>query len=80
MKPLSGAPGIGCEPMPAFATSARSSPPILGKRVDRAVTRAVEHARGYVTGGTLFEEMGFFHIGPIDGHNLEHSGAGAARK
>ena len=44
----------------------------LGKSVDRAITRAVEHARGYVTGGTLFEEMGFFHIGPIDGHNLEH--------
>ena len=44
----------------------------LGKRLDRAITRAVEHARGYVTGGTLFEEMGFFHIGPIDGHNLEH--------
>ncbi len=44
----------------------------LGKRVDRAITRAVEHARGYVTGGTLFEEMGFYHIGPIDGHNLEH--------
>ncbi|MEX0408974.1 1-deoxy-D-xylulose-5-phosphate synthase [Aquibium sp. LZ166] len=44
----------------------------LGKAADRAITRAVEHARGYVTGGTLFEEMGFFHIGPIDGHNLEH--------
>jgi 1-deoxy-D-xylulose-5-phosphate synthase len=44
----------------------------LGRRVDRAITRAVEHARGYVTGGTLFEEMGFYHIGPIDGHNLEH--------
>ncbi|OJU52085.1 MAG: 1-deoxy-D-xylulose-5-phosphate synthase [Mesorhizobium sp. 61-13] len=44
----------------------------LGERADRAITRAVEHARGYVTGGTLFEEMGFFHIGPIDGHNLEH--------
>ncbi|MDH6230193.1 1-deoxy-D-xylulose-5-phosphate synthase [Mesorhizobium soli] len=44
----------------------------LGPRVDRAITRAVEHARGYVTGGTLFEELGFFHIGPIDGHNLEH--------
>jgi 1-deoxy-D-xylulose-5-phosphate synthase len=44
----------------------------LGKNVDRAITRAVEHARGYVTGGTLFEEMGFFHIGPIDGHNMEH--------
>ena len=44
----------------------------LGERVDRAITRAVEHARGYVTGGTLFEELGFYHIGPIDGHNLEH--------
>ena len=46
--------------------------PYLGKRADKAITRAVEHARGYVTGGTLFEELGFFHIGPIDGHNLEH--------
>jgi 1-deoxy-D-xylulose-5-phosphate synthase len=44
----------------------------LGKRADRAITRAVEHARGYVTGGTLFEELGFYHIGPIDGHNFEH--------
>ena len=44
----------------------------LGKTVDAAITRAVEHARGYVTGGTLFEELGFYHIGPIDGHNLEH--------
>lgn len=43
----------------------------LGKRVDRAITRAVEHARGYVTGGTMFEEMGFYHIGPVDGHNFE---------
>ena len=44
----------------------------LGKTVDRAITRAVEHARGYVTGGTLFEELGFYHIGPIDGHNFDH--------
>lgn len=44
----------------------------LGQRAERAVTRAVEHARGYVTGGTMFEELGFYHIGPIDGHNLEH--------
>ncbi|MDO6962689.1 1-deoxy-D-xylulose-5-phosphate synthase [Rhizobium alvei] len=44
----------------------------LGKKVDRAITRAVEHARGYVTGGTLFEELGFYHIGPIDGHSFEH--------
>lgn len=44
----------------------------LGKTVDRAITRAVEHARGYVTGGTLFEGMGFYHIGPIDGHSFDH--------
>ncbi|WP_420408564.1 1-deoxy-D-xylulose-5-phosphate synthase [Hoeflea sp.] len=44
----------------------------LGKNIDRAITRAVEHARGYMTGGTMFEELGFYHIGPIDGHNLEH--------
>ncbi|HEY0122336.1 MAG TPA: 1-deoxy-D-xylulose-5-phosphate synthase [Rhizobium sp.] len=44
----------------------------LGKNADRAITRAVEHARGYVTGGTMFEEMGFYHIGPIDGHSFDH--------
>ncbi len=31
-----------------------------------------EFARGFWTGGTLFEEMGFYYVGPIDGHNLEH--------
>ena len=44
----------------------------LPKGLDRAITRAVEHARGYVTGGTLFEELGFYYAGPIDGHNLDH--------
>jgi len=44
----------------------------LPKRLDRAITRAIEHARGYVTGGTLFEELGFYYVGPIDGHNLDH--------
>ena len=34
--------------------------------------RAEEYMRGMVTGGTLFEELGFFYIGPIDGHNLGH--------
>ncbi|MGD9839853.1 MAG: 1-deoxy-D-xylulose-5-phosphate synthase [Afipia sp.] len=38
---------------------------------DRAL-RAEEYARGMVTGGTLFEELGFFYVGPIDGHNLDH--------
>ena len=31
-----------------------------------------EYARGFVTGGTLFEELGFYYVGPIDGHNLDH--------
>src|SRR5690242_10855205 len=44
----------------------------LPKVLDRAITRAVEHARGYVTGGTLFEELGFYYVGPIDGHNFDH--------
>ena len=44
----------------------------LPKRWDDAITRAVEHARTYVTGGTLFEELGFYYVGPIDGHNLDH--------
>jgi 1-deoxy-D-xylulose-5-phosphate synthase len=31
-----------------------------------------EYARGYWTGGTLFEELGFYYVGPVDGHNLDH--------
>jgi 1-deoxy-D-xylulose-5-phosphate synthase len=31
-----------------------------------------EYSRGFWTGGTLFEEMGFFYVGPVDGHNLDH--------
>jgi 1-deoxy-D-xylulose-5-phosphate synthase len=34
--------------------------------------KAEEYARGMATGGTFFEEMGFYYVGPIDGHNLEH--------
>ena len=42
------------------------------KSFEQAARRAEEYARGFVTGGTLFEEMGFYYIGPIDGHNIEH--------
>jgi len=42
------------------------------KRLGTAAKKAEEFARGIVTGGTLFEELGFFYIGPIDGHNLDH--------
>ena len=34
--------------------------------------RAEEYARGFWTGGTLFEELGFYYVGPIDGHNFDH--------
>ncbi|EJF90524.1 1-deoxy-D-xylulose-5-phosphate synthase [Bartonella tamiae] len=34
--------------------------------------RSEEYARGFLTGGTLFEELGFYYIGPVDGHNLDH--------
>ena len=40
--------------------------------IKNAARRAEEYARGLMTGGTLFEELGFFYVGPIDGHNLEH--------
>ena len=33
--------------------------------------RAEEYSKGFVTGGTLFEELGFFYVGPIDGHNIK---------
>jgi 1-deoxy-D-xylulose-5-phosphate synthase len=42
------------------------------KSFERAAARAEEYARGFVTGGTLFEELGFYYVGPIDGHNLDH--------
>ena len=34
--------------------------------------RTEEYGRGFWTGGTLFEELGFYYVGPIDGHNLDH--------
>ncbi|MCP4330974.1 MAG: 1-deoxy-D-xylulose-5-phosphate synthase [Alphaproteobacteria bacterium] len=42
------------------------------KALETAARRAEEYARGMVTGGTLFEEMGFYYVGPIDGHNMDH--------
>jgi 1-deoxy-D-xylulose-5-phosphate synthase len=44
----------------------------LPKRLEQAARRAEELARSFVTGGTLFEELGFYYIGPIDGHNIDH--------
>lgn len=44
----------------------------LPKSFETAARRAEEFARGMVTGGTLFEELGFFYVGPVDGHDLDH--------
>jgi 1-deoxy-D-xylulose-5-phosphate synthase len=44
----------------------------LPKFVEKGAQRAEEYARGFLSGGTLFEELGFYYVGPIDGHNLDH--------
>ncbi|MEI7872866.1 MAG: 1-deoxy-D-xylulose-5-phosphate synthase [Alphaproteobacteria bacterium] len=44
----------------------------LPKPLEMAARRAEEFARGFVAGGTLFDELGFYYVGPVDGHNLEH--------
>lgn len=38
--------------------------------VERTARKADEYARGMITGGTLFEELGFYYVGPVDGHDL----------
>ncbi len=44
----------------------------ISRRVHHGLEKAEEYTRGMVTGGTLFEELGFYYVGPIDGHNLDH--------
>src|SRR5690242_1554935 len=81
---MSIAPPVGA--MSAYLSRLLSSKPYmslrqlgaaLGRRFPRGLAnvlgRAEEYARGMVTGGgTLFEELGFYYVGPIDGHNLDH--------
>jgi 1-deoxy-D-xylulose-5-phosphate synthase len=45
---------------------------LLPESWQRRAARAEEFTRGFWTGGTLFEELGFYYVGPIDGHNLDH--------
>jgi 1-deoxy-D-xylulose-5-phosphate synthase len=45
---------------------------VLPRPMREAARKAEEFARGMATGGTLFEELGFYYVGPIDGHNLDH--------
>jgi 1-deoxy-D-xylulose-5-phosphate synthase len=44
----------------------------LPKSMEQRASRVETFARGFWTGGTLFEELGFYYVGPIDGHNLDH--------
>jgi 1-deoxy-D-xylulose-5-phosphate synthase len=44
----------------------------LPKFFEEKARRVEEYTRGMWTGGTLFEELGFYYVGPIDGHNLDH--------
>lgn len=44
----------------------------LPKFVEYSAQRAEEYTRGFWAGGTLFNELGFYYVGPIDGHNLDH--------
>jgi len=80
---MSIAPPVGA--MSAYLSRLISSKPYMSMRhlalevakkfpraIENAAKRAEEYARGLVTGGTLFEELGFFYVGPIDGHNLDH--------
>ncbi len=80
---MSIAPPVGA--MSAYLSRLLSSHSFLGLRdvaarmarrfprtIERTARRAEEYARGMLTGGTLFEELGFYYLGPIDGHNLEH--------
>ena len=80
---MSIAPPVGA--MSAYLSRLLSSRPYRGLRhfakqlaqkmpepLERTARRAEEYARGLITGGTLFEELGFFYVGPIDGHNLDH--------
>jgi len=52
--------------------SKRLARKILPRGLFKMAQRSEEYARGMAMGGTLFEEMGFYYVGPIDGHNMDH--------
>lgn len=52
--------------------TAKQMAALLPKFLHEKARKTEEYARGFWTGGTLFEELGFYYVGPIDGHNLEH--------
>ena len=63
---------ISSRPYQSFRRVAKQLSQLFPKPMEVAAKRAEEYARGIAMGGTLFEELGFFYVGPIDGHNLDH--------
>ncbi len=63
---------ISSKPYRSIRHLAREMAKKFPRSIETAAKRAEEYARGMVTGGTLFEELGFYYVGPIDGHNIEH--------
>ena len=63
---------ISSKPYRSFRGIAKEMAKKFPRPLEQAARRAEEYARGLVTGGTLFEELGFYYVGPIDGHNLDH--------
>ena len=63
---------ISSRPYQGLRNVARQLASRLPERMEQTAKRAEEYARGLITGGTLFEELGFYYVGPIDGHNLDH--------
>lgn len=55
-----------------FRNFAKQLAKILPNSLYDKASKAEEFSRGMVTGGTLFEELGFYYVGPIDGHDLDH--------
>jgi 1-deoxy-D-xylulose-5-phosphate synthase len=63
---------ISSKPYRSFRRIAKQLAKLLPHSMEVTAERAEEYARGIAMGGTLFEEMGFYYVGPIDGHNLDH--------
>ena len=64
---------LSSRPYMSIRSFAKDLAKVLPPPLERAAKRAEEYARGFVSGGgTLFEELGFYYVGPIDGHNFEH--------
>jgi 1-deoxy-D-xylulose-5-phosphate synthase len=63
---------VSSKPFQSLRNLGRDLASHMPRALRTAARRAEEYARGLVMGGTLFEELGFFYVGPIDGHNLDH--------